>query len=186
MLVLVLPCHICIIIPYLYYHTILVLPYHTIPYHTIPYHAIPCHAMPCHAMPCHAMPCHTIPYHTIPYHTIHKKFYYISSAFKGKLRSIDEKDKWLRLKFDILDVFRESITKKVTKKTNRIIYEKNTNCDCPRFAGKIDSDFLIMGDDIGLQAGSKVVMGETVFVKEWPSKGSDFYRKFLNALRKGC
>ena len=107
-------------------------------------------------------------------------------GFKGKLRSIDEKGKWLHLKFDILDVFRESITKKVTKKTNRILYVKNANCDCPKFAGKIDSDFLIMGDDVGLQSGGKVVMGETVFVKEWPGKGSDFYRKFLNALKNGC
>ncbi|CAB4036676.1 complement C3-like, partial [Paramuricea clavata] len=107
-------------------------------------------------------------------------------GFKGTLRLIDEKDQWLHLTFDIIDVYRESKTKKITKKTTRIVYAKKTTCDCPRFAGTTDSDFLIMGTVLGLQGNSKVTMGDDVFVKKWPRKNSDFFRKFLRVLRQGC
>ena len=196
------------------YHTI---PYHTIPYHTIPYHAMPCHAMPCHAMPCHAMPCHampchampchampchampchTIPYHTIPYHTTahqtttnvnQSHFVCISLAFKGKLLSIDERDQWLRLTFDVVEVYKESITGKLTKKTTQIEYTKKTTCKCPEFAGKIDHHFLIMGKNLGLEGSNKVVLGSDVFVKEWPKDDpGKFFKRFTGLLgRDGC
>lgn len=64
-------------------------------------------------------------------------------------------------------------------------YVKKADCDCPRFARKTDSDFLIMGKDVGLQGSTKVTMGENVFVKEWANR-SDFFRKFIRELRKGC
>lgn len=88
--------------------------------------------------------------------------------------------------FDIEDVYRESGTKKITKSTRRIVYSKSTECNCPKFAGKTDSDFLIMGTDRGLLGSSKIKMGENVLVKEWPQKSSDFFRRFSRALRRGC
>ncbi|XP_028394711.1 complement C3-like [Dendronephthya gigantea] len=112
-----------------------------------------------------------------------KKYDY---GFKGKLRNIDEKGKWLRLTFDIEDVYRESATKKITKRTRRIVYSKSTECDCPRFARKIDSDFLIMGTDHGLLGSNQVKMGASVFVKELPRNSADFFREFLRTLKKGC
>lgn len=107
-------------------------------------------------------------------------------GFKGKLLIIDEKDQWLHLTFDIVDVYRESNTKKITKNTKRIVYSKKTTCKCPIFAGKTDRHFLIMGKDLGLQGSSKVVLGTDVFVKEWPSKESSFFKKFLRLLRNDC
>ena len=115
-------------------------------------------------------------------------FAFSCSAFKGRLRDIDEKGTWLHLTFDVKDVLRISRTKKITKSTKRIKFAKKAECDCPRVAGKVDTDFLIMGNDRGLKGASKVVMGESVFVKEWPSKGpeSNLFKQLLRMLTDGC
>ena len=86
-----------------------------------------------------------------------------------------------------MEVYKESITEKITKKTTRIKYSKKTSCDCPKFAGKTDRHFLIMGKDVGLQ-GSSNVMGHNVFVKEWPMNDpANFFKKLVRLLGKdGC
>ena len=110
----------------------------------------------------------------------------MSLGFKGKLLVIDEKDQWLHLTFDIVEVYKESNTKKITRETKRIVFSRKTSCKCPEFAGKTDRHFLIMGKDLGLQGSSKIVLGQDVFVKSWPSKDSNFFKKFIRLLRNGC